>query len=418
MQGGGVWKAAEFTDDTQMAILVAESLLDRDGLDAPDLFSRFQTWLRSKPKDVGISTRAVLGSRLPWNEAADGYFRQHPRGSAGNGSLMRTLPAALFFARAGRRATMAAARRISALTHADPAAGDGCAIYHEMVRIALAGGDPLVALPEILAGVPSSRRGPFGAILDPGWTPRRGQPGFGSVWGALGAAIWSLQQGGSFADIVTRAVNLGEDADTLGAIAGGLAGAISGIGRIPSRWTTYLNGEVLGVPYSLDEIRGLGRRLVGGDHIPLEPTLPALPPVEIEPGLFLGNLGTAEAASPETAVISLCRTAGRLNHIPVRREIYLIDRPGEPGTDEDENPALEEVLEDVFATLRAFRAERRPVLVHCFAGRSRTGFFLRKWLEREKGLGRREAKTKAIKLWPVIDFSNARWEEERARLRG
>src|SRR5215203_5929018 len=64
MCGGGSlgWEPGEFTDDTQMALLVAQSLVDRDGLDEADVFDRFRVWLRAGPPNVGNQTRAVLGS--------------------------------------------------------------------------------------------------------------------------------------------------------------------------------------------------------------------------------------------------------------------------------------------------------------------------------------------------------------------
>ena len=136
MCGGGALgrEPGEFTDDTQMALLVATSLVERGGLDETDLFDRFQCWAQADPPDIGNQTRAVLGSGLPWDTAAAEHFRRTGR-AAGNGSLMRTTPAAIRFAREGRGATADAARRISALTHGDPSAGEGCAILHELVRV-------------------------------------------------------------------------------------------------------------------------------------------------------------------------------------------------------------------------------------------------------------------------------------------
>src|SRR3954468_22426163 len=71
MCGGGSlgWAPGEFTDDTQMALLTAESLLERGGIEGADLFGRFRRWAVLAP-DVGIQTRAVLGSGLPWDQAA------------------------------------------------------------------------------------------------------------------------------------------------------------------------------------------------------------------------------------------------------------------------------------------------------------------------------------------------------------
>jgi ADP-ribosyl-[dinitrogen reductase] hydrolase len=67
MCGGGSlgWEPGEFTDDTQMALLVAESLVEHGGLDEADVFDRFRTWLKAGPPDVCNQIRAVLGSRRP-----------------------------------------------------------------------------------------------------------------------------------------------------------------------------------------------------------------------------------------------------------------------------------------------------------------------------------------------------------------
>src|SRR3954452_10768963 len=152
MCGGGSigWEPGEFTDDTQMALLVATSLLERGGLDEGDLFDRVRAWAEARPPDIANQPRAVLGSGRPWDVAAAEHFGRSGH-AAGNGSLMRTTPAAIKFAPAGTAATMDAARRLSALTHGDPSAGEGCAIFHELVRVALDGGDPLTAVPDALS---------------------------------------------------------------------------------------------------------------------------------------------------------------------------------------------------------------------------------------------------------------------------
>ena len=125
MCGGGSfgWRPGEWTDDTQMALHLAQSLLEHGGLEEADLFERWQRWSR-EARDVGIQTRTVLSSGLPWPRAGTEHFERTGR-AAGNGSLMRTTPAAIFFARTTAEETSAAARRISALTHGDPSAGDG-----------------------------------------------------------------------------------------------------------------------------------------------------------------------------------------------------------------------------------------------------------------------------------------------------
>ncbi|MFD7948252.1 ADP-ribosylglycohydrolase family protein, partial [Streptomyces sp. NPDC059744] len=99
MCGGGGWDPGEATDDTQMAVLVGESLLERDGLDLADMFGRFRRWAAGEPKDIGLQTEYVLTSGDPWDVAAALHFQVEGR-AAGNGSLMRAATSAVYFARA------------------------------------------------------------------------------------------------------------------------------------------------------------------------------------------------------------------------------------------------------------------------------------------------------------------------------
>ena len=417
MVGNRMWEPGEFTDDTQMAVLLGQSLADQHGFDAADVFERFRAWLRSNPKDVGISTRAVLRSSDAWDRAAGAYFQANPRGAAGNGSLMRTIPAALHFAASGRDVTMRAAKAQSDLTHGDPAAAAGCAIYHELVRVALLGDDPIAALPPALDAVVelgivgTEGRARYDTMLAPGWQPTDPGPANGSVWGALAQTIWSVRRGGSYADMVTRVIDLGDDADTVGAICGGLAGAIHGMGGIPSRWTAYLHGYVLGRRYDLDDLQVLGRRLVVAGVAPLFEAESHLPAVEVAPGFWVGNHATAEAADPKLAVISLCRMKQRLADRPLRRTAYLVDKVNGPDAAQDHNPAIQTVLDDVLDSIDAFRDAGQPVLVHCWGGRSRTGLVLRSWLVRHEGLTAAEATVRAQRVWPATDTWNDTFTE-------
>jgi len=154
---------------------------------------------------------------------------------------MRAVTGAVFYARAGRVATMEAARRISALTHGDPAAGEGCALYHELVRVALDGGDPLAVVDEALACVGAVHRARWAVVLAAGWTPDQATEFNGAVWPALGTAVWALRTTSGFEQALRRAVDVGGDTDTVAAITGGLAGAVYGSGAIPQRWSSPLH---------------------------------------------------------------------------------------------------------------------------------------------------------------------------------
>ncbi|MFJ7246853.1 ADP-ribosylglycohydrolase family protein [Kitasatospora sp. NPDC098652] len=251
---GGGWERGEATDDTQMAILVAESLLEQGELDLPDIFDRFRRWAAAEPKDIGIQTESVLTSDYAWDLAAAVHFNTTLR-AAGNGSLMRAATSAVAFARAGREATMAAARRIAALTHGDRAAWEGTAVFHELVRLALDGADPLAELPAVLAAVDPENRERYATVLAPDWHPDRATEPNGAVWPCLGSAVWALRTTDGFEAAVHAAVDLGGDTDTVAAVTGGLAGARYGLAAIPIRWTEPLHvplpgsgGRVLRAP--------------------------------------------------------------------------------------------------------------------------------------------------------------------------
>ncbi|MER5887902.1 ADP-ribosylglycohydrolase family protein [Streptomyces sp. NPDC001941] len=240
MCGGGGWDPGEATDDTQMAVLVGESLLERGGLDLPDVFDRFRRWAAAEPKDIGLQTEAVLGSGDPWDLAAALHFQVNSR-AAGNGSLMRAATSAVYCAGAGRSATMDAARRLAALTHGDRAAWEGTAVLHELVRVALDGDDPLAAVPATLDAVHEDHRARWAVVLAPDWHPDLATEFNGAVWPCLGSALWAVRTTGSFEAALGAAVDLGGDTDTVAAVTGALAGAVYGAGAVPHRWTAPLH---------------------------------------------------------------------------------------------------------------------------------------------------------------------------------
>lgn len=147
----------------------------------------------------------------------------------------------MHFAAVGRDATMAAARRIAALTHGDAAAWEGTAVLHELIRAALDGADPVAAVPGVLRDVREDHRPRWATVLAPGWHPDDATEFNGAVWPCLGSALWALRTTGSFEASLAAAIDLGGDTDTVAAVTGALAGAVYGFATIPQRWTDPLH---------------------------------------------------------------------------------------------------------------------------------------------------------------------------------
>lgn len=399
MCGGGTldWEPGEFTDDTQMALLLGQSLVERGGMDEADVFDHFQRWAHADPPDIGIQTRAVLRSGLSWDTAAAEHVRAGHR-AAGNGSLMRTTPAAIFFAGAGREATMDAARRISALTHGDPAAGEGCALIHEVLRALLDGGDADEAVAAALPLVAEPDRVKWAQACDPSWRPEDATEANGAVWPTLGSALWALRRSTTFEEAMRLVVDLGGDTDTVACVTGALAGARAGITGLPIRWASVVHGRIPGFGPRVWELRDLQLLAVQLDGAPTArlhepPPTRGLCATEVTPGVWAADLDGARRSDRDFAVVSLCRTGGRFGH-DVQRFAYL--------TDDDSNTELVTVLDDVLDDMAALRADGKQVLVHCHAGASRTGLVLRAWLVREEGLSEQEATARVAGVWPHL----------------
>ena len=150
MVGGGPWERGEWTDDTSMAIAIAEvaatgaDLRDASAQDA--IVQRWYAWSRNA-KDVGIQTGSVLaaaardGVITAANARAESAKLHERTGrTAGNGSLMRTAPVALAYLD-DEDAMVEAARAISELTHFDPDAGDACVLWCSAIRHAVLTGE-------------------------------------------------------------------------------------------------------------------------------------------------------------------------------------------------------------------------------------------------------------------------------------
>lgn len=252
MVGGGPFSLApgQWTDDTSMALCLAESLVQCLGFDLSDQLSRYVRWFRLGHLsstgvcfDIGDTVRTAL---IKYERTGEPYSGSRDPYSAGNGSLMRLAPVPMYFARTPAEAIDKCGLS-SKTTHGARAAVDACRYYGGLIVGALNGIGKEELLGErfspenvywetqpLVEEIDQISRGSF----------KEKQPpeikGAGYVVDSLEAALWAFYHSETFEGGCLLAVNLGDDADTTGAVYGQLAGAFYGEGGIPTAWRSKL----------------------------------------------------------------------------------------------------------------------------------------------------------------------------------
>ena len=234
---GGGWlhlKPGQVTDDTTMSLALGKSILEQGRVDARAAALAFDAWMRAKPVDIGNTVRRnLLQFRNTGNPQAPCSAHD-----AGNGALMRVLPVALATLNQPIDAIRAACRAQGHVTHNNTLSDAACETLTFMIQDALKGCDknhllhqhahPLVAKhPEFKFRAIKSIVNPSGYVVD-----------------TVQAVFQSFFDTDDFRSCLVDVVNRGGDADTTGAIAGMLAGALYGLGAIPEIWRKTLNTAV------------------------------------------------------------------------------------------------------------------------------------------------------------------------------
>ncbi len=248
MTGGGFHgvEPGQWTDDTSMALCLAESLIERGGFDPTDQLERYRRWYREgylSSKDVcfgiGCTTRESIER---FEQTGEPYCGIEDPSRAGNGSIMRLAPVPLFFDRDPEEAIERSADS-SRTTHATRNAVDACRYFGGVLIGAASGVEKDELLSERYSPVPGYwDEYPLAPEIDEvasGSFKRRQPPeieGSGYVVRSLEAALWAFCNSSSFEGGCLMAVNLGDDTDTTGAVYGQLAGAFYGAADIPERW--------------------------------------------------------------------------------------------------------------------------------------------------------------------------------------
>lgn len=257
--GGGPFglQPGQWTDDTSMALCLAESLVEAGGFDAKDQMQRYCRWYRQGHLsatgtcfDIGNTCRDALHRFEDTGEALAGST--DPR-SAGNGSIMRLAPVAIRWAHDLPQAAARAADS-SRTTHGAPEAVDACRLLCTWLVGAMQNSAPglgqtskqelldpqswplswLLAQKKLAPKIEAIARGSYADKSPPEIR------GSGYVVESLEAAMWAFATTDSFEEGALAAVNLGDDADTTGAVYGQIAGAFYGVQAIPPQWLSQV----------------------------------------------------------------------------------------------------------------------------------------------------------------------------------
>jgi ADP-ribosyl-[dinitrogen reductase] hydrolase len=240
--------AGQWTDDTSMALCLAESLIECAGFDANDQMLRYVDWWKNgylsstgECFDIGITVSSALAR---FEEKGEPYAGLTDPDTAGNGSLMRLAPVVLFYF-----PDLGGVRQYSAdssrTTHAAPEAVECCELLAAMISSALAGDskDAVLSASRLALKEEKVVRLAAGDYV---------QKSVGEIAGngycvkSLEAALWCFHHSDTFEAAVLQAANIGDDADTTAAIVGQVAGAFYGKQGIPGRWLErlYMRKEI------------------------------------------------------------------------------------------------------------------------------------------------------------------------------
>ncbi|MDH2915457.1 MAG: ADP-ribosyl-[dinitrogen reductase] hydrolase [Gallionella sp.] len=234
---GGGWlhlKAGQVTDDTTMSLALGESILTAGKVDTLAAAHAFDAWMRAKPVDIGNTVRRnLLQFRKTGNPEAP--YSDH---DAGNGAAMRLLPVALATFGQPTESVRAASRAQAHVTHNCLLSDAACETLILMVHDSLLGADKNHLLHQhahrLVEQFPQFK---FRAV-------RQSQNPSGYIVDTIQAVFQSFFDTDDFRSCLIDVVNRGGDADTTGAIAGMLAGALYGIEQLPETWLKKLDGDV------------------------------------------------------------------------------------------------------------------------------------------------------------------------------
>jgi len=248
----------EYTDDTAMALCLAQSLIECNGLNQKDQLEKYLKWFKegymsATGRSIGCGKQVYKAlfkfMATKCEECGDSKFKK----GAGNGSLMRIAPVALFYRKYPLKVAMKMAEKSSYTTHGLKVCADACRVYSALIIGALQG----ISKKELLSKeyfkyiLNEDKEYTYDPLIEEimnGSYKNKNRDEINSsgyVIHTLEAALWSFYNSSSFKEGVILAVNLGEDADTIGAVYGQLAGAFYGEKNINSYFKDNLINKEL-----------------------------------------------------------------------------------------------------------------------------------------------------------------------------
>jgi len=231
---GGGWlhlKQGRVTDDTEMSLALGDSIIESDGFNINNVGDHFVTWMRSKPVDIGSTVRKGIRDYMLKGITIQAESDM----SAGNGAAMRNLPIAIYCLKRWEYFEQMT-RMQSHLTHNNKKSDLITLCFGEMTKVLLETGDKLKAL-----GLAHKM-----IKLNPkfSYSKYKGESS-GYIVDTFKTVMHHFSESNDFEQTLLRVVNQGGDADTNGAIAGMLAGALYGMDSIPSKWLRKIDQKVV-----------------------------------------------------------------------------------------------------------------------------------------------------------------------------
>lgn len=229
--GRGHWrlKPGQVTDDTMMTLCIAEGIIENPECPIEAIGNKFVKWYNTNPKDIGMTCELSIKKYIEtcdWKKASL-YVHNVSKGrTAGNGTIMRCIPIALYYRDYNKMVDVT--RQQSRMTHYDEKASDACVIYNTVVYKYL-NGEPKEKA--ILGTIGSSEN--YKDVMN---MKKEELIPSGYVVDTLRCAIWCFMNNSNLENTVCEAANLCGDADTVAAVTGGLAGVYYGYNSIPKRW--------------------------------------------------------------------------------------------------------------------------------------------------------------------------------------